>query len=210
VPKKREITPEGRDRYFPYIWPTWIAGLVSGDRQCWWAAWFRAHRQDFETTRSGNENRLSQWKAEHADFVRDTADRMVADGWTVTVEDQNKLDVRGEIATVGAKPDIVAEVKPPASLIRAIALPEMVEATIVDCKTGRPRESDYWQVVTYVSLATLKGARLYGKRVSGAVVYRDHERPVSPQYAAAGAPNVWAAVKTVGGSLAPPRTPSAL
>jgi hypothetical protein len=26
-----------------YIWVTWITGLMSADKQCEWAAWFRAH-----------------------------------------------------------------------------------------------------------------------------------------------------------------------
>jgi len=35
------MVAQRRDK--PYIWVTWISGLLAGEKQCKWAAWHRAH-----------------------------------------------------------------------------------------------------------------------------------------------------------------------
>jgi len=183
-------------RHFPYIWPTWVTGLISGDKQCWWAAWFKAHHAEYPKIEDRNEDRLKLWKADHAQFVRETAAALAADGWLVTVENQNKLNVKGDTANVGACPDIVAE------------RPDTADARIVDCKTGRERDSDFWQVVTYIALSTLKGSRLHGKAVTGAVQYRGRVLEIGPREATDGAPKVFQAIRTVAMDMQPPQVPS--
>lgn len=186
---------DGVSRWAPYVWVTWLTGLVSGDKRCWWSAWFRAHFQDYEKRPDADANRLSRWKAEHAQMVGEEAVALRNAGWAVTIEDQNMIRVQGETATVGGKPDLVATLGG--------------AAHVVDCKTGKPRDADYWQVVTYLALLTLPRGRLAGISVSGGVVYRDSiARQISGEDAAASAPRVFAAVRTVAAEAEPARVPS--
>jgi hypothetical protein len=182
-------------RRFPYIWPTWIAPLLAGDRDCWWAAWFKAHHSDYQKLEDPDESRLKLWKAEHAQFVRETAAELRAGGWTVRIEGQNKMRVKGRAAEVGAKPDLVAVADPG-------------RGHVVDCKTGRRKDGDFWQVVTYIALATLKGERLHDRLVTGAVRYCDGEVTITAEEALDGAPRVFSAIATIGLELEPERVPS--
>lgn len=196
------MTTETTRRRFPYIWPTWISPLLAGDRQCWWAAWFRAHHEDYPKIEDRDESRLKLWKAEHGDLVARVKAGLTEDGWTVTVENQNKISAKGKIAYVGGCPDVVAE------------RPDSDDARVVDAKTGRRKDADFWQVVTYIALLTLKpvdgkpGGRLHGKSVSGAVQYRDGRWEIGADVAAEAAPRVFEAIRTVGMELAPPHVPS--
>lgn len=143
----------------PYIWPTWISGLISGDKNCRWAAWFRS-RYKYVKREDPDDSRLVQWKADHAEMVTARASELTKAGYVVTVEDQNTLKVSGDKATIGGKPDIIA------------VLPDLDEAVIDDAKTGRPRDSDAWQVLIYMYLTQLRGGRLHGANVTGYVSYK--------------------------------------
>ncbi len=180
----------------PYIWPTWLAGLLSGDRSCWWAAWFKAHHREYPRMENRNPARLSLWRAEHASMVAATAERMRNDGYLVTVEDQTKILVVGQSAIVGGRPDIVA-----------VPVESDHSAHIVDCKTGKRRESDFWQVVTYGAALTLPRAKFANQQVSGSVAYKDSVRTVSVDDVRGGTPLVFRAIRRVAGQE-PARAPS--
>jgi len=140
-----------------YIWVTWITGLLSGDRHCLWSAWYRAHFKGYERRPTSFD--LAAWTANHAEMVRARADALRADGYQVYVEDQNKFTLRGRAATLGGVPDLVA-VRDTSSDGR--------EALVVDCKSGRQRNSDFFQVLTYMLVLPLTHPALADARFTGA------------------------------------------
>jgi hypothetical protein len=139
-----------------YIWVTWITGLLSGDRHCLWSAWYRAHFKGYERRPTSFD--LAAWTATHAEMVRARAEALRADGYQVYVEDQNKFTLRGRAATLGGVPDLVA-VRETSSGGR--------EALVVDCKSGRQRNSDFFQVLTYMLVLPLTHPALTGVGPSG-------------------------------------------
>lgn len=138
-------------RKFPYIWVTWITGLLAGDDLCQWAAWFKAHNQGYDKRARSDGALLVQWKAAHAEQVRDRAAQLQAEGWLVFLEQQNRLRLRGHVAELAGAADIVA-VKMPAEGAGPKA---PVEALIVDVKSGKERDKDVWQVFVYMRFLPL-------------------------------------------------------
>lgn len=182
-----------RSRRSPYIWPTWISGLIAGDKRCWWAAWFKAH-YFYDKRQQGGD--LSHWKADHARMVEAVAAELRS-SWTVEVEDQNKLNVEGRTATIGGCPDLVA------------VDPQTNDALVVDCKTGQPRDSDFWQVLIYLYLLSLKGGKLHGMDLRGEVRYPAETRVISALDVVKGREHITKAIATVAGGLELRREPSA-
>lgn len=203
-----------------FVWPSWLAPLISSDRNCWWSAWFKSHFKFQKVPHT--DNMLALWKAEHAVFVQQRAVQLQAEGWTVYLEDQNVVNVRGDAATVGGKADIVA-FRDACTLfdddgLRGIAIaagqpPELQvhgsQARVEDCKTGKPKEADYWQVITYMVLLPITDQRFKDRELTGAVVYKDHVRTVSAYDAEVGKPQVVNAIKKVAQHVPLRRVPSA-
>ena len=147
-----------------YIWVTWITGLLAADRQCEWSAWFRAHFSGYEKTPT--DFNLAAWKAAHGEMVRARAEALKAEGHTVFVEDQNKFTLKGRAATLGGVPDLVA--------LRG------AEALVVDCKSGKQRDSDSFQVLTYMRVLPITHAACRGVPLAGEVQYRDASVNIAP------------------------------
>ncbi len=144
----------------PYVWVTWLTSLLSGDDHCEWAIWFKAHYQNY--TKAPRDFDLVQWTAEHDTMVKKESTRLMLHP-TVTavrVEAQNKFIVKGELATVSGQPDIVSL---PAD-DRPIG--------VVDCKTGKPRDKDYWQMMLYLLCLPLAYPEYRDKQFLGKVLYR--------------------------------------
>ena len=180
----------------PYIWTTWITGLLSGDKHCEWSAWFRAHYQGYDKRPEtpDRENALSQWKAEHAELVARHAARLRDDGWSVRVEDQNKFNYRGQAATVGGCPDVVAT--------------RDGVVTFDDAKSGKARDADFWQVGVYATLYPLVVKDLAELVIRGSVVYQDRDRPIEPRQIVEAKPLIVERIKRTAGAAEPRRTPS--
>lgn len=141
----------------PYIWATWLTKLLSGENQCEWSAWFRAHHKDYD--RLPTDLDVAAWTLEHGDLVRARRERLLADGYEVFVEDDNAFRRVGKTGiVVSGKPDLVAF--------------RDSECVIEDCKTGRPRTSDTTQVLVYLLLFPIGNPRCAGLRMSGRIVYR--------------------------------------
>jgi len=145
-----------------YLWVTWITGLLSADKHCEWAAWFRAHYQGFAKVPS--DFNLAAWKAAHGEMVRGRADELRAGGWTVYVEDQNKFSLAGKAATLGGVADIVAV--------------QGDEGLVVDCKSGKQRDSDAFQVLTYMLVLPYTHKACKDVTLAGEVQYRDASLPI--------------------------------
>lgn len=140
-----------------YIWPSWLAGVLSGEAMCTYRPWWLA-RHKVEDDDDAASERLQEYNARHAQMVRERASALRADGYHVTVEDQNYLTVTGEAATVGAKPDVVAT--------------DENEGLVSDAKGGRKRAEHAWQVRIYLALLKLEQApRFDGLNMRGEVYY---------------------------------------
>lgn len=196
----RAVPPDDR-RPTPTTWATWLRGLLSGDEQCWWKSWYRTHyvaaRRPVDDDGAG---RMALWRAQHAEMVRAVRDRYMRDGWDVATEHQNRITVAGSVITAVAVPDLVA-----VKMLDATSLHRL----IVDCKTGKERASDRWQVMVYGVL--MKWHRPQEPtRIEGLVVYLSgEERKVSAQDIVDAEPHVRRALSTMSGEHAPDRVPSA-
>jgi PD-(D/E)XK nuclease superfamily len=146
-------------RRSPFIWVTWLTPFLSGDNQCYWSLQFKAQHTYQKHERDDEAVSLAQWKADHAVLVEAHADRLVTEGWRLTLEDQNAFTLRGTSATLGGKPDIVA------------TRPDVVR--VIDGKTGQRRGSDIWQVLVYMFALPLAHPVWKDVPIHGQVVYRD-------------------------------------
>lgn len=157
----------------PYIWVTWITGILAGDDSCGFSAWFKAHNKYDKVQK--DDNTLKQWKADHGAMVKKRAEELRKAGYTVYLEDQNKFTMTGKtgIALAGT-PDIVAvwqHPEPP---------PHGIDAIVVDCKSGKRRDKDYWQVCIYMMVLPHTHDACKGRRIHGEVRYQDAPLKIHP------------------------------
>lgn len=148
----------------PYIWVTWITGLLAADKHCAWSAWFRAHFSGYEKVPSDFD--LAAWKAAHGEMVRSRADELRAASFTVYVEEQNKFSLPGRAATLGGVPDLVA--------VRGR------EGLVIDCKSGKQRNSDAFQVLTYMRVLPFTHVACRELTLAGEVQYRESSLRIAP------------------------------
>lgn len=149
------MTTERRE---PYLWVTWLTKILAGEQSCEWATWFKAHFSDYEKQPRSTD--LVAWTARHGEMVRKRADELRGEGYEVFVEDQNKFTMKGSAATLQGKPDIVA-VKDD-------------DILVVDCKSGKQRDSDHFQVLIYMMVLPLTHDACKGKAVRGELEYKDY------------------------------------
>lgn len=187
-------------RKSPFVWVTWVTGLLAGDDSCTFAPWFKAHHKYDKVAR--DDNALKQWKAGHAEMVKKRAAELTKAGYTVFLEDQNKFSLVGNTGiTLSGTPDIVA-VWPdvPGSLI---AVPE-IDALVVDCKSGKRRDKDYWQVCIYMMALPHTHPALKDRRVHGEVRYKDGPLKIHPDEEEEVRDRIVKQVRDSGGSGPPP------
>lgn len=176
-----------------YFWTTWLTPALCGDAQCLWAPWFQGHYTFDKLERGGLD--LETWKVEHAAMVDAAAAAYRRDGWTVTLEDQNKFSLRGAAATVAGKPDLVA--------VRGD------EARVVDCKSGKRRGSDIQQVLLYMFALPLSMPAVQGKRLAGELQYRDGPLTIRPdEFTPELRARIVDTIKRLAACEPPPRVPS--
>ncbi len=176
-----------------YIWVTWITGLLAADKHCEWAAWFRAHYQGYAKVPSDFD--LAAWKAAHGDMVRKRAEELRAAGYGVYVEDQNKFSLKGRAATLGGVADLVA--------VRE------GDGLVIDCKSGQRRDSDAFQVLTYMLALPLTHQACRGVRLGGEVQYRDSRLAIAPEKLTGELKGlILRTIESVGGEAPLPRVPS--
>jgi PD-(D/E)XK nuclease superfamily len=147
-----------------YILVTWITGLLAADKQCEWSAWFRAHFSGYEKVPT--DFNLAAWKAAHGEMVRARAEALKAEGHAVYVEDQNRFSLKGQAATLGGVPDLVA--------VRG------GEGLVIDCKSGKQRNADSFQVLTYMRVLPITHAACRDVTLAGEVQYRDASLRIAP------------------------------
>jgi len=139
----------------PFVWVSWLSKLMTGEKQCEWATWFRAH---YRWNKLPNGLDLAKWTADHAELLRARKADLEVQGFAVSAEDQNSFTLTGKTGIeVSGKPDLVA--------IRG------KEAYVEDCKTGTPRHSDHFQVLAYMLALPHVDGPWHGLKLEGRIVY---------------------------------------
>lgn len=181
-------------RDMPYVWVTWVSGILAGDSHCEWAAWFKAHYVGY--AKQPLRVDLLVWKAEHGAKVRARADALRDTGYKVYVENQNKFTFKGSGGiTLAGTPDIVAVKRD--------------DVLVVDCKTGKERASDVFQVLLYMLVLPRTHAGCGGKAIRGEVEYKERVVDVGSNKLTQGIKDLIRGVMgSVGGAQPPMRTPS--
>ena len=201
-----------------FAWVTWLTPILASDAQCLWKCWYKSHFK-YAKREGPNAASLVMWRADHGDMVRARQAALEADGWTVYVEDQNKFFIRGQQSTLSGCPDLVA-VRDEAAPRRVFALTGDLavpltaglirRARVEDCKTGKRRDSDRWQVLIYMLFLRETNEAIGDRPIEGAIVYHDRIDEIAPAEASAAAKaRVVAEIRRASGLTAPPRTPSA-
>lgn len=162
---KRKIMAEKRDK--PYIWCTWLTKLIAGESQCEWASWFKAHFKSEKS--SSTQFNLVKWTINHNNLLHKRRDELERLGYKVLIEDQNsfKVEVPETNITVSGKADIVG-----------LNAEKDGRCIVVDCKTGRAKNSDLVQVMLYLICLPLAHPQYKDTTFNGQVVYNDNLVPV--------------------------------
>ena len=149
-----------------FVWISWLAKLLAGEIQCEFSCWFKAH---FKFDKLPSDFNLVRWTMDHNALIHKTRDELERQGYKVYIEDQNAFKVELADACISAKPDIVA-IKPD-------------EKLAIDCKTGRPKNSDQVQVMLYMKYLPTSHPLLTSEELrklpwEGKVVYKKTSIPV--------------------------------
>lgn len=180
-----------RKRPSPYVWVTWITGLLSGSDRCHWKVWVKSH---FQVPRQETSFDLKRWTEEHDAMTTSRVYKLKKEGYEVSVEDENSFVLRGSVATLAGKPDIIA------------LKPEEKTGLIVDEKSGKQKDQYVWQVLIYM-FAKLFSSPDY--TFTGEIEYKDERVTVLPmQLHDQNKARIGEVMKIVGGPIEPPRVPS--
>lgn len=122
----------------PEIFVTNVTGHLAGEEHCGFAPWFKA-RFWYKKLDDGSFD-SAKWNADHASLLQRivVALTALADGLGITLEGQNKFELEGTYAKLIGKPDIVV-------MDRAAKV-----LTVIDGKTGKKKDSHYWQILIYI------------------------------------------------------------
>ena len=151
----------------PYIWVTWLTKLLTGDDSCEHASWFKTQFDAKSWTKAERVTNLARWQVGHTDLKNAKAREFREQGYQVSHETQNHFTIKGKLATIAGKPDLIARQG------------DLVWVT--DVKAGRPRASDVVQVMIYMYLLPVARPDLQGATVKGLVVYGNHKQEIQPE-----------------------------
>ena len=144
----------------PYIWVTWLSKLLTGEQSCEWAAWFKAHYENRSWEKVPIPFDQTGWLLEHSARVVDVRGQWEADGYRVFTEGQNAFALRGQTATLGGKPDLIAA--------------RDGGGTIIDIKTGQPSPAHNVQVMLYMYAVPKALTEYRATAFNGVVAYPGH------------------------------------
>lgn len=143
-------------REHPYIWATWLPRLLTGENKCEWAVWFKSYHQSWDRPRSDFDQ--TRWLLDHTALLNELRHDWQDRGYRVYAEDQNAFRLRGNLATLAGKTDLIAQ----------------KDQEVVDAKTGRAGPSHAVQVMIYQYAVPLVLDHYRGRTVTGHVAYQDH------------------------------------
>ncbi len=144
----------------PYVWLTWLAPWMSGDKSCDWSVWFRANWRDYEKAEGDSD--FSSWRVRHTRLLRETHKELNREGYRVRVERQNSFtaSLPDSPCVIGGQPDL-------------IALRED-DDIVIDVKTGRERDWHEQQVLLPMALLPFSNlAEHRERRFRGRILYAD-------------------------------------
>ena len=73
----------------PFVWVTWVAALLSGERSCQWSFWFRTkHERGSWTPLHSFDN--PEWHQNHTGLLNRHRGELRAQGFGVSAEEQNR------------------------------------------------------------------------------------------------------------------------
>lgn len=176
----------------PTFWATTLAKVLSGDQPCPLQPWLSG-RLKFPKREGEDSGALAKWKARHTDLLRETTEKMKAEGWKCSVEQFFKVE--GKFAALSGKADLIAQPK-----ALGASRPK-----ILDAKGGDPKDSDVMQVIIEIVMLPIS----WGKNIQfdGEVVYADHVVPVTHAQAMELAPKIFATLKRLGTDARPEPMP---
>ena len=82
------------------------AGSSPARTHCEWSGWFRAHYQDW--TKPPSDFDSARWMLDHTALVNEARESREKLGYEVFTEGQNSFRLRGKLATLAGKPDLIA------------------------------------------------------------------------------------------------------
>ena len=145
----------------PYIWITWLTKLLAGENSCEWASWFRAQHEGSSWKKVPNTFDFAGWQINHTAMLSEVRQEWEEDGYSVFSENQNSFVLKGQQATVGGKPDLIAR--------------KGNSGVIIDVKTGKAQPSHTAQVMLYMYAVPKVLGQYGGVCFDGKVVYTNHE-----------------------------------
>lgn len=157
-----------QERDTPYIWVTWVTKIITGEQQCEFVAWLKAH---YKLDKASSTFNSRQWNIDHTQLLRTRRDEMEKKGYEVRLEDQNSFKMHLGDALLSGKADLVSLVRDPDGII--------LRGIVDDCKTGRPKDSDQVQVMLYMLSLPVSVIEYAGHKFDGNVVYKDHVVPIA-------------------------------
>ena len=95
------------EQAIPYIWVTWLTKLLVWENSCEWAAWFRSHHETLSYGRVPSRFNATTWQLNHTTLRNRIRDQLEGQGQTVFTENQNSFHLKGNVATLGGKPDLI-------------------------------------------------------------------------------------------------------
>ena len=149
-------------REFPYIWATWLPRLLTGERSCEWAIWFKARHQGWN--RKPSDFNQADWLARHTALLNEHRDRWIQSGYDVRVENQNAFQLRGHSAILAGKPDLLVLNKD--------------RILIIDFKTGQEQPWHKFQVMTYMYALPKAMPEYRDFKFAGEIVYPNQTQRV--------------------------------
>ncbi|MDE2842055.1 MAG: hypothetical protein OXN21_01605, partial [Chloroflexota bacterium] len=111
----------------PYIWVSWISKLLVGEVSCQWGAWFRAQFEGSSWEKVPSDFDQVQWLIRHGELLEQTRRYYERQGYQVSLDSQNSFTLRGNVATLAGRPDLVVA--------------RDNEVIVVDAKVGQPSAS---------------------------------------------------------------------
>jgi len=181
----------------PYIWVSWVTGLMASTDKCMWRAWYKSHFKYAKLNDTAERAAfLKEWTEKHDAMTaaRVAATRAADSKLTIRVEDENSFTLDGKGGTLSGKPDIV------------ILDAARSQALVIDEKSGKPRDSDIWQVLIYMFALPFIWAS--GWEIRGKVEYRGSIVDVTPDRLVACKPRIVEVIKIVSSEAEPSTAPS--
>ncbi len=146
------------ERERPYVYVTWLTKLLVGENLCEWATWFKSHYKDYDQFPAGFDR--TGWQLAHTTLLSRVREELEEQGKIVFTENQNWFRLKGRVAFLGGKPDLIAL--------------DGKGGTILDAKTGKPQPSHDIQVMIYMYAVPRALPQYKGCTFDGKVVYADH------------------------------------